>query len=187
MGYPSDPGNFLAHADATAAGVNARFAAIYAALVAGGLPAGVIEAAGWTPYTPTCATLTVGTGGTISGAYSKVGRTVNVRGAIVFGTGGSFSSGTAQISLPVESAAGSPQFGVCRAVLASSGFRLLGEASINPSSSVFVPHFPDASGAANQLVDVGPSLPFTWGLGAPITGANPDDTLRWQLAYESAS
>jgi hypothetical protein len=55
----------------------------------------------WKSWTPTVTgTLTLGSGGSASYAFSKQGKTITVRGKIIFGTGGTMSSAT--LSLPVN-------------------------------------------------------------------------------------
>lgn len=55
----------------------------------------------WTSYTPTLSNVTLGTGGTVVGAYVQAGKLVLGRVIITLGTGGSFT-GAAMFTLPVS-------------------------------------------------------------------------------------
>lgn len=58
----------------------------------------------WTAYTPTLTNFTLGTGGTVTCAYAKLGKIVHVRIDLLAGTSPSIT-GTPTISLPVTAAA----------------------------------------------------------------------------------
>lgn len=53
-------------------------------------------------FTPTLGNVTLGTGGTVSGVYTKIGRTVNATMSFTLGTGGSVT-GTIAVGLPFTS------------------------------------------------------------------------------------
>jgi hypothetical protein len=58
-----------------------------------------IGANGWTAYTPTLTGITLGTGGTMTARYTKIGKTVHGYVNITFGT--SFTLTDLNISLPL--------------------------------------------------------------------------------------
>lgn len=55
----------------------------------------------WLAYTPTFVSITVGAGGTVSGAYTKIGKTIHFWAYFKFGTGSAV--GGASVSLPITS------------------------------------------------------------------------------------
>ncbi len=55
----------------------------------------------WDSYTPVFANVTLGTGSTISAAYTRLGRTIHWRAHLILGTGGAVT-GTVTVSLPVN-------------------------------------------------------------------------------------
>ncbi len=63
--------------------------------------------AAWTAYTPTTTGITLGTGGTATGAYLRMGKTIFARVLITLGTGGVLT-GTPTIALPAPTHAALP-------------------------------------------------------------------------------
>lgn len=117
-----------------------------------------------TAVTPTLTNVTLGTGGTNTQNWSRVGRMVFVDGRVVLGTGGSFT-GSIQIAAPA--AADHLTFGVASALDSSGSARTNGVCAANGSALTF--GFPTAANA---------TTPFTWAVG---------DTLDYQITYEAAS
>lgn len=54
----------------------------------------------WTSYTPTTTNITLGTGGTATGAYVEAGKLIHFRVKVVLGTGGALT-GSPTVTLPV--------------------------------------------------------------------------------------
>lgn len=132
----------------------------------------------WTPYTPavTNGSVTLGTGGTITGAAVKIGRTVHVRGSIGLGTGGSISGTGARISLPYTAGAGY-QYGTLLGYDASPGVWSTGVAEIPGGASYFNALFTACTGSFTPGF-LGASTPWTWAA---------SDGLFWQITYEAAA
>jgi hypothetical protein len=67
----------------------------------------------WTAYTPTLTNITLGNGG-LNFVYAQLGKTVQVRGSLTFGSTTSIT-GTMLIGLPVtaNTAGGGPVVGTC--------------------------------------------------------------------------
>lgn len=128
----------------------------------------------WSAYTPTLtATVTnptLGTGSTAVAAYKVVGRTVHWRGKIQFGTSGTaFGSGAYIISLPPGITAKSS--GGNDSQIASCRFENLGAAAYIGDMS------PDGTMLADGTLNVGPTIPFTWGNA---------DVIKWFGTFEAA-
>lgn len=70
-----------------------------------GVEATVAALGTWQTYTPTSSGLTLGTGGTLTGRYTKVGRMVTCNVQVVLGTGGLLSS-TITLGVPVSARTG---------------------------------------------------------------------------------
>lgn len=105
---------------------------------------------GWTSYTPTTTGITLGNG-TITAAWSAVGKTINFRIYLVFGTTTAFP-GPPTFSVPVAEKAGLVQAASCTLLDVSALAYFYATTRIG--SGVFTPH---SSGGL-----VGATLPFTW-------------------------
>lgn len=129
----------------------------------------------WTNYTPTFTNLTVGNA-TINFSYSQLGKTVNVRGYLTFGTTTSVS-GLISISLPVNTATtiGGPVIGHAR-------YNDTGTASYSGIASVA-----SASTVACTIANVAATYPTIINTSAtiPHTWANLD-VLMINLTYVAA-
>ena len=128
----------------------------------------------WTAYTPAVAntSVTLGTGGAITGRSMKIGKTAHVQGAILFGVGGVFTGGPITISLPYAAAA-YIQTGVAHGYDASATQHATGIFQVLASASVGTPVLNDATSSGG----VGGANPWTWAL---------SDELRWSITYETA-
>jgi hypothetical protein len=58
----------------------------------------IVSAGLWTPALGGGSGASIGTGGTVSGKYLRIGKHINAKGRIVFGTGASFGAGNATIA-----------------------------------------------------------------------------------------
>lgn len=190
MTLPSDPYNFTNGNTADAEQVDARFAALYAALAAGGLDAEALASQAWTAYTPTYANVTLGTSPTNTARYVKLGRTVHVQGALTLGSSTGDVTGAVTATLPPHAAATSlNQTGVCRAFDTSGSVLLQGYAVIDtgtptlvdfylPGTQVITDATPDPVTALTPPAHVTTAVPFDWA---------PGDFLRWAITYEAAA
>lgn len=127
----------------------------------------------WQSYTPTITTVTLGTGGTNTGRWVKIGRTVHAAGRVALGTSGSLTGTDIPISLPVATAG--YHTGVAFAYDTSPGAMYLGGCFCYPASDEVYVRLGNGSGS---VVSLGAGTPFTWASG---------DSLQWQLTYEAAS
>ena len=127
----------------------------------------------WTAYTPTVTTVTLGTGGSNQGRYRKHGRTVHAAGAIVLGSGGSFTGSDITIGLPFPTGP-LPQIGSALAVDAGNVV-YLGNLLAAAAGSTFITRLGNNAGGVTVL---GATTPFTWASG---------DFLYWQITYEAAA
>ncbi|WP_088320299.1 hypothetical protein [Kineosporia sp. R_H_3] len=128
-----------------------------------------IDPNAWQSYTPalTASTTnpTLGTGGSITGKYIQVGKTVHFRIAVTFGTSPNAGSGSYRFSLPVASVAITSGAGEApaRAMLwDSSASSRVPRAAYTFSSTIV--SLLDESGAL-----VGSAAPWTWAAGDIIT------------------
>lgn len=127
----------------------------------------------WTDYAPTITTL--GSGGTVTASYLKMGRRVDYRGKLTTGAGG-LTGSDVTISLPF--AAASTQEALGHAVGVDTGvYRHLGYSFISASASVLNVRL-QPNGTDNSPVNLAATAPFTWGAG---------DVLYWQITYEAAA
>lgn len=195
MALPTDPYNFSNGDTADAEQVDARFAALFAALSAGGLdasvfaagaiPASKIQTAAWTAHTPTLTGVS-GSSNTVAQRYSKIGRTVNLQGQLTLGSGGGLSAdptialpyaasttpdrqiGTVQAFLNASSLAPT---GFCAIDTAAAGVLVvrLGKIAVEPDTSTSIQGIPQALSA---------TFPWSWTSG---------DVIRWAITYESAA
>jgi hypothetical protein len=128
---------------------------------------------GWLTYTPVISGgWSSGSGLTISGQWSQVGKTVNVRVRMLLGAAG--NSGTdLRISLPVTA---SQTFYMGMATLAVGGTNFLGMARTEATTTARILATP-ASGAYATVTQLTTAIPATW-------AAN--DTITFVLTYEAA-
>ncbi|GEA79929.1 hypothetical protein [Cellulomonas uda] len=134
-----------------------------------------LGAGAWTAYTPTVTGLALGTGGTVTGRYSRVGRRVRGRVEIVLGTGFAFS-GDLQVTLPVT-----PAYGYVRADalgrMSTSGsiFELVAAVySVTTSTPLTVRY----AATNQQHTTITGTLPASWSAGGRIVV---------EFAYEAAA
>ena len=137
----------------------------------------------WTAYTPALTSVTLGTGGTVSGAYMNAGKLVAVRFLLTLGTGGSF---TGFVTLGLPSGLSISASYAARCPVGQFGARddsagTLYEGSIVRQSgatydavSLFAYN---ASATYVTASAVGAAIPFTWAA---------SDTLYGSLLYEAA-
>ena len=128
----------------------------------------------WTSYTPVLTNITLGTGGSTSGKYLKIGKLVLFYGSFTLGSSG-FSVGDTYISVPVT-AVDRNSYNVTASAI---------NVGISPYS-LFIPHH-DCNTTQIRLLIENPSaygaavlsntVPFSWGSG---------DKLYWSGSYEAA-
>lgn len=116
-----------------------------------------VGAGSWTTYTPTT-NITLGTGGSITGRYTRIGKTLRGRVDFTLGTGFSFPADP-QIGFPMAALSSRVDAsGTCRP---SSGSEyVLTGMSLNASS--FRPRSPGTSGLLSSL---SASIPAAWAAG----------------------
>jgi len=125
----------------------------------------------WTAYTPSTTNITLGTGSTNTGRWSRYGRTVHVVGNFTLGTGGSFT-GEAQLGLPFTAAA-HRFFGTAYFTDASTAANCQVAVAHVPSSADYAQfRYSGSNGAAQATV------PFTWTTG---------DSIWWSVTFEASS
>ncbi len=135
----------------------------------------------WVSYTPTVSNITLGTGGTVTGLWRRVGDTMEFQSTVALGTGGSFSTGAGH-TLPIG-------YSVDLNKLTSPDDNdvAVGSATgIDISTSTYWPLVVEYTAARNQiewnsptgLGAVSATVPWTWAAGdvikskgaVPITG-----------------
>jgi hypothetical protein len=134
----------------------------------------------WTTYTPTFGagggSPSIGSGGTITGRYRKLGRTVHASGLIQFGTSPNSGTGGWTISLPF-------------AVASVNNVRHIGSLVMRNDdgggTGWYVGSCMAAAGATSLLLFGGFQGQQIAG-GAPFTIA-VNDVIWWSLTYEAAS
>ena len=130
----------------------------------------------WVSYTPSTTNVTLGTGGTVTGAYTRSGKTATVRARLVLGTSGSFS-GTVGISLPATGATLASSVYAGNATMADSGVAgYYGFVVIGSGATTFTIVYTTTLSQVADYVGSG-TRPFTW-------GAN--DNFHVQFTYEIA-
>jgi hypothetical protein len=133
----------------------------------------------WTAYSPTLTNVTLGTGGAISAAYARIGRTILFRIRIVLGTGGALT-GTMTATLPVAATAdhfaGNHLIGHCTYADATGG-TFYGPAELNTATTLRPRALGSAGTWANQDL-INATQPFTWAV---------SDVLTINGAYEAAA
>jgi hypothetical protein len=137
----------------------------------------LIGSGNWIPYTPTLTNMTQGNG-TINAAYSRIGKTINVRFRFVLGSTSSIAaSGGKTVSLPFNFASN-----------IFSQFDIVGTGSANfPGSGLVIPivftsntvllTVVTTGGTYSGLADISNTVPFTWGA---------TNTLTFVMTYEAA-
>ena len=121
----------------------------------------------WQSWTPTLVNLTLGNG-TMVGAYSQVGKTVNARLLITFGSTSSMGS-IPTFTFPVTASLGSA---VVNTMMNSSGISSDGASANFILTNVYVNSsttgrfvVAGASGAYAQFTNLGATVPITWTTG----------------------
>lgn len=115
----------------------------------------------WIAYTPTLTNVTLGSGGTSAFFYQVVGKQVNVRGRITFGTSG-LLTGVATFSLPIN-AITADQFWDGGAVLNDSGTTFYpGMIRVGTSTATVLAI--TSNGPHTTAVNTAASTPFSFGL-----------------------
>lgn len=130
-----------------------------------GEPGGV-----WTTYTPTLTNITLGTGGTVTGSYMQIGKTVFARVNITFGTSGAGNGSDMTISLPKTAAATGLQTGAVYGLDSGTAFRT-GVIRIGTSGTSFFMVSHSSSTAWNG------TNPHTWAV---------NDIITVSVTYEAA-
>lgn len=129
------------------------------------------DSGNWQTYTPTVVSgLTLGTGGTITGRYSRVGNTVQVRIDATLGTGFTLAGPT--VSLPVPAQAVGNMGGSVR--FTDTGTNTYQGAAFNNATTDVAAYVVSTAGAFAQA---NTGSPFTWAAG---------DKIQWILTYEAA-
>jgi hypothetical protein len=130
----------------------------------------------WEAYTPTFTNLTLGNA-TIDFKYARLGKTVFVRGTIIFG---STTAMTGNISLNgpanIVTATGQPSIGNARYADASAGTGYLGNI-LSTGGNTWVPITSNVSATYPTVAGVGTAVPFTWA---------QSDTLTFYVMYQAA-
>jgi hypothetical protein len=118
-------------------------------------------AGAWTAYTPTFTNFTLGNG-TISFAYTQIGKTVHMRGIITLGTTSSIT-GTFTLSPPtsVASSFGQPNIGQCRYVDISPSISYGGNLLLTGGSTM-VPVVYNVAGTYPTIGGINSTTPITW-------------------------
>jgi hypothetical protein len=118
-------------------------------------------------YTPTLANITLGTGGTAVGKYTKIGKQVNFEIIITLGTGGSFSANPT-FTLPVTAASGydfnNSMIGVASSRDASSAELFAQYTRILSTTTASVASF-NVSTSPGKLAGITGSSPMGWAVG----------------------
>jgi hypothetical protein len=117
-------------------------------------------------YVPTVGGLTVGTGGTIAGRYTKHARNVKGRVEIILGTGFAFS-GEVTISLPVEPVSGYTQADAFGRLGSSSAVYALDSAQLSVTATAPMA-IRAISTAAGMLSQINATTPGTWLVGGRL-------------------
>ena len=131
----------------------------------------------WITYTVTTTNVTIGTGGTVTGKYTRTGKTITCRVRLVLGTSGSFS-GTVALSLPATGTSLADTVYAGNVVMRDSGVSAnWGLVSIGNNATTFgIVYAAGTQPAIGNSVGSG-STPFTWGNA---------DNFHAQFTYESA-
>lgn len=131
----------------------------------------------WITYTPTLTGITLGSGGSVSARYRKVGRRVELRVRVAFGTGGAVTSQPI-IGLPITTEDGLTEWfdgtGMLKDANGSEWFAIMRKTGIGGQ---FAPYVLSNSLAYSAFANVAASIPFTWTSG---------DTMVFNLSYDVA-
>jgi len=129
----------------------------------------------WTAYTPTFNNFTLGNG-TISFAYSQIGKVVNVRGLITLGTTSVMGSNM-DISTPVTGNASAAGMVVGTSILGDTGTaRFLASVTLDTTTR-FVLFCMLASGSYVSRTGLASNTPFLW---------TSTDSIQIQATYQAA-
>jgi hypothetical protein len=124
--------------------------------------------AAWTSYTPTLTNITLGTGGTVVGAYLQIGKTIKFRFLLTLGTGGALT-GAAQFTIPVAALAalGGSNFPVGNSSLrdSSASATVYGGCRMVAAANAVAPTY---NATATTSSDCTATLPWTWAVGDTI-------------------
>lgn len=136
-------------------------------------------ASSWSSYTPSwtgSVTNPVIGNGTLTGAYTQVGKLVTFRVVGTTGSSTTFGSGAYSISLPVAAVSGVEQLVTAMAFDTSTGYYYRGIGRIDPGATTVTRSlFTDGVGGAGGWTT---AVPFTWA----ISG----DKFWFQGTYEAA-
>ncbi|MER5862355.1 hypothetical protein [Kitasatospora sp. NPDC002040] len=134
------------------------------------------EVGGWKAYTPNWTAETTNPvlgDGTVEARFTRIGRTVHVRGYLLTGTTTTYGSGRWQFSLPLTASA-VPGYQIGQAQL-SGPYRYVGQLMVSPNTGAVTVYSPGPTGSALQLVSS--TYPFTWSGGGQL--------LRFTMTYEA--
>lgn len=185
MTLPTDPYNFTNGSTADAEQVDARFAALFAALSAGGLDAAALASEAWTAHTPTL-TGVAGSSNVLSQRYVKLGRTVVLQGQLTLGTGGSLTADPT-IQIPhAASATPQKQLGVAQGYVSTSNIYPSGFCVVESVDTGVLRVRLAKGGYSSTLGFTVSSVPAALGITEPWTWV-PGDLMRWAITYEAAS
>lgn len=131
----------------------------------------------WTPYTPVWTGTTTNPAignGTLTGAYRRIGKTIEFRITLTAGSSTTFGSGVFQLTLPVPPLVGTEVF-LIKYNDASAANHFLGLNYVTSASTLNLGVHNSTAGGA--IAGVTPTVPFTWGA---------SDTIRISGTYEAA-
>jgi len=137
----------------------------------------VVSTGEWVSYTPVLTNMTLGNG-TISAAYSQIGKTINVRFRFLLGSTSSINASTPKtVSLPLDIRSG---------IFSTQDIVGIGSANF-PGPGILVPFFNNVSSVRIGVIDTATAfsgvsnitntVPFTWGNG---------NTITFTMTYEAA-
>ena len=133
----------------------------------------------WQSWTPTLTNITLGAGGTITGAYTQIGKYVAARLSIVLGTAGALT-GTALFTLPVTSVS-YPGTATAQplgwAEMLDVGVKQYAGLVVWASTTTAGVAVQDSSGTYLSTAGTSATVPFTFGVG---------DEINCQFFYEAA-
>jgi hypothetical protein len=130
------------------------------------------EPGAWTTYTPTLTNVTLGSGGTVTGRYEQVGKTVRGHVEITLGTGGAFT-GAMEFSVPAgrRAPAAGQSVGTAIAADVSAGInQIFAVVGFSAGSRLRCSLIPSSNSVAA-------TVPWTWAAG---------DSIVADFAYEAA-
>lgn len=128
----------------------------------------------WLPYTPTLTNITLGTGGTCVGRYTRIGNTILFQVIVTLGVGGTLT-GVPSASLPVEAAAFPSTVSDGTVHLINSGINTYDGNFLLGSTTGVSAYGCSANGA---FVALSATVPFTW---------DSTDQVKWAGTYEAAA